>query len=181
MQKERDQQVLSHTRVARLDDQYREFSYFYNSSEIDDYIDYLQAAYPQTVEIDVIGESLEGRSIRCVKISASGRKVDGNRPIIFIDAGIHAREWATHMTVLQILQNLIEKTEEYSNLLDGIDWVVVPIVNPDGYHHTHKTVTIESTFDYWYWIQFAIQFSGSIVAEESPTNHRFPLFWRRSK
>lgn len=116
------------------------FSYFYNGSEIDEYIDYLQAEYPQIVEVEVIGESLEGRKIRCVKISSVGRTVDGRRPIIFIDAGIHAREWAAHMSALYLMHNLVEKFEENADILDKVDWLVVPIVNPDGFEYTHEKV-----------------------------------------
>lgn len=119
---------------------YRVFSHFYNGSEIGEYVEYLQSKYSNIVETEVIGKSIEGRPIHAVKISAPGRRVDGKRPIIFIDAGTHAREWATHMSALHLLQNLVEKSKEHAALLDKVDWIVVPIVNPDGYHFTHETV-----------------------------------------
>lgn len=64
---------------------------------------------------------------------------EANNPIILIDGGIHAREWIAPAVVLYVLQQLVEN-EENSALLDGIDWYLLPVLNPDGYEFSHTTV-----------------------------------------
>lgn len=114
--------------------------HFWTIDEINQYIDYLATTYPNIVRVQRIGRSIEGRPLKAVKISLHGR-IDGSRPIIFIDAGIHAREWAAHMTAMYLLNQLVEHHEEYSaDFLRRVDWIIVPIVNPDGYVYSHTTV-----------------------------------------
>lgn len=79
-------------------------------------------------------------------------KVSSNRnasnPIILIDGGIHAREWIAPATVLYILQQLVENPDN-RDLLSGVDWYLLPVLNPDGYEFTHTTVS-RKLFDILY-------------------------------
>lgn len=50
------------------------------------------------------------------------------------------REWAGHMSVLYLLYQLVENYADNLELLRNVDWVVVPVVNPDGYVYTHTNV-----------------------------------------
>lgn len=121
------------------------FEHFYNMLEVDEYVDYLRDEYPNMVQVETIGKSWEGRHIRSVKISKHGQ-VDGKRPIIFVDGGIHAREWAAHMSALYLLHHLVENSADHDAILDKVDWVIVPVVNPDGYEYSQSTVSV--TFGY---------------------------------
>lgn len=71
--------------VPRLD-----ISYFWETHEVYEYLDELAATYPDIIEIEVIGQTYEGRDIKAAKISLAG-KVDGSRPHIIVDGTIHAR------------------------------------------------------------------------------------------
>lgn len=52
---------------------------------------------------------------------------------------LHAREWVTLPATLYAIHKLvIDVTEQ--DLLQDIDWIVLPIANPDGYVHTHIEV-----------------------------------------
>jgi len=112
--------------------------HFWTHDEINEYIDYLAVNYKDIVQVSIIGRSIEHRRLRAVKVSLSGR-VDGKRPIIFIDAGLHAREWAAHMTAVYLLYQLVERhTEHSADFLRNVDWIIVPMVNPDGYVYSHE-------------------------------------------
>lgn len=45
------------------------------------------------------------------------------------------------MSVLFMLFQLIENFSQNLNLLRNVDYVVVPVVNPDGYVYTQTTVS----------------------------------------
>merc|ERR1712059_76485 len=51
--------------------------------------DYLEATY-DFVSTEVIGQSYEGRDQRIIKVCRGGC---GNKPAMWYDGGIHAREW----------------------------------------------------------------------------------------
>lgn len=55
-----------------------------------------------------------------------------------IDAGIHAREWITHTTVLYLVTHLMKD----NSLLQLMDFYIIPCLNPDGYEYTHTCVGI---------------------------------------
>lgn len=73
-----------------------------------------------------------------VRISANPL---ANNPIIFIDGGIHAREWIAPAVVTYIIQELVEN-ENNRYMIENVDWVFIPVVNPDGYEYTHTDVSI---------------------------------------
>ncbi|KAM7282822.1 zinc carboxypeptidase [Ixodes scapularis] len=89
------------------------------------------------VEYTVIGKSYEGRDIIGVHIT-KGK----NKPIIFFECGIHAREWVAHATCLYIIDQLAtmyEKDETIKRLVDEYEWRIHPVVNPDGYVYSHTS------------------------------------------
>ncbi|XP_071090526.1 carboxypeptidase B-like isoform X1 [Haliotis cracherodii] len=81
-----------------------------------------------------IGRSSEKRDINLIRISAdaSGQK----KRTIFIDAGIHAREWIAPATANYILYQLAYNASS-AGLLRDFNWEIVPVLNPDGYRYSH--------------------------------------------
>lgn len=60
---------------------------------------------------------------------------------------IHAREWATTPVTLYAIHRLVEDLrDEDRDLLENIDWIIYPMVNPDGYEYSHESVSISSSF-----------------------------------
>ena len=58
----------------------------------------------------------------------------GNKPAMWIDGGIHAREWISPATVLWTLKELVEGEEALNDeLRRNLDWYILPQHNPDGY------------------------------------------------
>nr|AYV99566.1 venom polypeptide [Dolopus genitalis] len=87
------------------------------------------------VELLVGGKTYEGREILGVKISyGPGRKG------IFVEGGIHAREWIAPATVTYIVNQLLtSKDPAVREIAEGYDWYIFPHANPDGYVYTHNT------------------------------------------
>jgi len=86
--------------------------------------------------VESIGQSYEGRNIYAVKISNS----PNNRKAILIDANIHAREWITSATATWFVNQLVTNTSQYeASHLNGIDYYILPNINPDGYEYSHTS------------------------------------------
>ena len=50
---------------------------------------------------------------------------------MWIDGGIHAREWITPAVVTFMIHQLVEiQDPEEADLLDKLDWYILPVVNP---------------------------------------------------
>ncbi|KAH8302226.1 hypothetical protein KR044_004254 [Drosophila immigrans] len=61
---------------------------------------------------------------------------DKNRNIIFIEAGTHAREWITVSTSLNCIYQLTERYTRNIEVLRNLRFIIVPLVNPDGYEYS---------------------------------------------
>lgn len=110
------------------------FKVYWTSDEINQYGVRLANKYPQFVTREVIARSFEGRDIFALKISSGGF---GRKPIIFMDGGMHAREWVSQATVTYFLHRLIEDPKVRMELLENVDWIIIPNLNPDGYAWAH--------------------------------------------
>ncbi|CAG4957142.1 unnamed protein product [Colias eurytheme] len=107
---------------------------YYNLRQINDWLDDIVSRYSNVASIIVGGESYEGRPIRGVKIShGSGRRA------IFIESGIHAREWITMATTNYIIDQLLRSNDpEVQAAARDYDWYIFPVTNPDGYVWSHE-------------------------------------------
>ena len=65
-----------------------------------------------------------------------GFKAGFNKPIIWIEAGIHAREWISPAVATFIVRELVEDYDEHPEYLDNFNWYLLPVANPDGYAYT---------------------------------------------
>ncbi|XP_011877191.1 PREDICTED: zinc carboxypeptidase-like [Vollenhovia emeryi] len=112
-----------------------DFTSYHTLEEIYKNLDDLAKQYPDKVQVVVGGKSYEGRQIKGVKVSFKA-----NNPGIFIEGGIHAREWISPATVMYILHQLLTSEDsDVRNLADSHDWYIFPSFNPDGYVYTHTT------------------------------------------
>ncbi|XP_068081519.1 carboxypeptidase B [Anabrus simplex] len=103
-------------------------------SEIYAYLDNLGKRYPNLASVQNIGYSTEGRPIKVVKISSGGE----NKPVIFVDATMHAREWIAPSAALFLIDQLTGNKRN-RDLVDDVDWYVIPVVNVDGFEYSHTT------------------------------------------
>ncbi|KAL0867455.1 hypothetical protein ABMA27_008242 [Loxostege sticticalis] len=110
-------------------------------AEIDAYLERVAAEHPDIVTLVNAGKSFEGRDIKYVKISTTNFK-DSSKPIYFMDAAMHAREWVTPPVALYSIHRLVENLRDQDkDLLENIDWIILPLANPDGYEFSHENVT----------------------------------------
>ena len=83
---------------------------------------------------EIIGNSTEGRSLRLLKVC---KEACGNKPAMFIQGGIHAQEWITPAVVMYIAHSLtLNISAKNQDLVNKLDWYILPVLNPDGYYHT---------------------------------------------
>uniref|UniRef100_A0A183GIF4 Peptidase_M14 domain-containing protein n=1 Tax=Heligmosomoides polygyrus TaxID=6339 RepID=A0A183GIF4_HELPZ len=107
----------------------------------------LAKRFPHMVDVWQVASSSEGRNIYAIKVmhcylkdaakrfsfAQIGYPSNTKKPILWIDAGIHAREWIAHSTALYIIWQVREVCHQKK-----MDIVVVPNTNPDGYEYSRK-------------------------------------------
>ncbi|KAJ3011832.1 hypothetical protein HKX48_006629 [Thoreauomyces humboldtii] len=82
-----------------------------------------------------IGQSVEGRDIFAVRITSDVVPATPKKQI-FLEGLIHAREWISGAVVQYLANQLVEGYATNTTLLDAVEFVIVPVVNPDGYSFT---------------------------------------------
>ncbi|XP_042870285.1 carboxypeptidase B-like [Penaeus japonicus] len=105
---------------------------YHSGEDMNQFLDYLQGRYPHLVTLIEIGKSFENRTLRVAKVSTGGE----NKPAIWIDGGIHSREWVSPATAMFILHRLVEFNWEDHEIISEFDWYILPLANPDGYEYT---------------------------------------------
>ena len=116
-------------------------SYAYrNYTEVKEILEQTVADHPDIAAIYDIGDSWEktaavsDRDILAIKIS-DNVGVEEDEPEFLLVALHHAREWPTHETALNVIENLTEGyglDTRVSWLIDNREIWIVPVVNPDG-------------------------------------------------
>ena len=116
------------------------FADFKNLAAINAQLDMYVAAHPTTCKIVNSGTSIQGRTIRGIRIS---RHPEGTVvPGFVFTATQHAREWAATMTAMWIVDRLVEGDgvdARATAILDSSEVFVFPVLNPDGYEYSWVT------------------------------------------
>lgn len=97
----------------------------------------LAGTYPSQAKIVTAGNSLQGRPITGIHIFGSGGA--GKKPAVVLHGTVHAREWVTTMTVEYfafLLLTQYASNPETKAFVDKYDFVIFPVVNPDGFVYT---------------------------------------------
>lgn len=103
----------------------------YNTyDEMTSYVADLPNKYP-FVEVSSIGKSYEGRDTNIVHIKKAGP----SKPTVWIEAGVHAREWISPAVALYIIDQLVEG----SDFANDYNFYILPSVNPDGYEYSRTS------------------------------------------
>lgn len=105
--------------------------------DIHAWLDELAIKYPDLAKTFIVGKTYEGRSIKGIKIGDN----DNSKPVIWIQAGIHAREWIAPASCVYIINYLLSNyatDASVKSMVDGVAWYLVPSANPDGYEYSHR-------------------------------------------
>lgn len=120
------------TRATR----YIDLTNYHSYNTISAYLDSVASASSHAQVIN-LGQSVEGRDLKLLKIS-NGQSSPGKKAI-FMDGGIHAREWISTATILYMIDQLVfnpSSDSQITTLLNKFDWYLYPMVNPDGYEYS---------------------------------------------
>jgi len=116
------------------------FEEYKTRDQIVTFFDELVAQRPDVITQELIGMSLEGREIYAYELTGPGGEPD--RPALLFNGTQHAREWISPMTLSFFARELVTgygEDPEVTALLDGVKYLLVPIVNPDGYVYSWTT------------------------------------------
>jgi len=106
------------------------FDHFPTITEVEDWMDDTFSTHPQVAKNIDIGRTAQGRLIRGLLLGFYPTS-----PYIYIHCTIHAREWITTPTCAYIVDTILN-TDVY--LLEDFNWVIVPVLNIDGYVYSHS-------------------------------------------
>lgn len=126
-------------KARRLERSTSSFSYssYHTLEEIYSWIDSFVTEHSDVVSKIHIGNSFENRSILVLKFSTGGSR----RPAIWIDTGIHSREWITHATGIWTAKKIVSeygKDHILTDILKVMDIFIELVTNPDGFAFTHS-------------------------------------------
>ncbi|XP_051846484.1 carboxypeptidase B2 [Antechinus flavipes] len=112
---------------------------YHSLPEIYFWIDAITEIHADMLEKIHIGSSFEKRPLYVLKLSTNKNT---SKNAIWIDCGIHAREWVSPAFCLWFIGYATQfygKQAKITKLLDHLDFYVMPVLNVDGYDYTWKT------------------------------------------
>ncbi|KAF7635042.1 Peptidase_M14 domain-containing protein [Meloidogyne graminicola] len=123
------------------------FGEYHSYREIQQWLEDIERNYPQISRTFIIGTTYEGRPIIGIKL---GNPIDNiSKRAVWIDGGMHAREWASIHTALWFIEMLLTqngndpKITEYMN---SLNFYFVPVANPDGFEYSRSDVNPQTRF-----------------------------------
>jgi hypothetical protein len=137
---------------------------YYSTEEIHAFLDEVAAANPTVATTGSFGTSFEGRPMRYIKLN----KGNTNKPTIWIDANIHAREWITNTIATWIIKELTSGSAEAQAWLDTFNFYISPLLNPDGYEFSRNSDRM--------WRKTRSNFPGGLCRGADP-NRNFAFGW----
>jgi len=119
-----------------------------------------------------IGKSVEGRDIPLMRITGYLRKRLTPKKRVWFQSMQHAREWISGATTQYIayqLATLYDKDPRVTKLMDEIEFIIVPMAIPDGYHYTWTKDRM--------WRKSRAVVDGKVVGVD--INRNWPDHWGR--
>uniref|UniRef100_W8BHB0 Carboxypeptidase A4 n=1 Tax=Ceratitis capitata TaxID=7213 RepID=W8BHB0_CERCA len=107
---------------------------YHDLETIYDFMREIRSKFPKICRLYSIGKTAEGRDLKVLRISENPREYKK----IWIDGGIHAREWISPATVTFIVYQILSKWESQPAYIKQRTWYFMPVVNPDGYVYSRN-------------------------------------------
>jgi murein tripeptide amidase MpaA len=122
---------------------------YLNVAEIEAALDALATSYPDAAELVLLPNGTsEGRQSHALRIGSAGTRA-GEAVVVL--GGVHAREWVPPDALVNLAADLLEahsrgtglryggqrfSADEIRSVVEGLQIVLFPCVNPDGRHHS---------------------------------------------
>ncbi|KAG1953720.1 carboxypeptidase A6 [Pimephales promelas] len=145
-----------------------DYTKYNNWATINDWVVSISAANSNLISTQVIGNTYEGRPMHLLTI---GKNTGSAKPAVFMDCGFHAREWITPAFCQWFVNEAVStygSDSEMTNLLDTMDFFVLPVFNVDGYEYTWSNDRM--------WRKTRSRNSGSSCIGTDP-NRNFDAGW----
>ncbi|KAK6455209.1 uncharacterized protein RJT20DRAFT_55478 [Scheffersomyces xylosifermentans] len=133
------EEVVEATKLNALSELF--FKEYRPLETIDAWLEILQQTYPNIITLEDIGHTYEHRSYKVVHFHVPNNDEHGDRKTIVVTGGVHAREWISVSSVLFTIYELLQLYVENPNskILKELDFLFIPVSNPDGYEYTWTT------------------------------------------
>ncbi|XP_056289429.1 carboxypeptidase B [Pseudoliparis swirei] len=144
------------------------YTKYNNWDNVQSWIASVSSSNSNLISKQVIGNTYEGRPMTVLKL---GKKSSSTKPAIFMDCGIHAREWIAPAFCQWFVKEALStygSDSQMTSLLDQMDVFVLPVLNIDGYDYTHKSNRM--------WRKTRSRKSGSSCTGADP-NRNFNAGW----
>lgn len=131
--------------AARSDRGASFFAAYRTLAEINTYLDTLDTLAGQPADLvtkfDAAGPTgtIQGRRIYGIRITSPNNPLGAPKPQFLITATQHAREWAAASSAMYVADQLVRgygSDSTITTLLDNLEFIIIPVCNPDGYVYT---------------------------------------------
>ncbi|XP_009095685.1 carboxypeptidase A1-like [Serinus canaria] len=133
-----EKESMRRSRRVKRSSRMFDFTSYHTIDEIYEWMDVLVEDHASLVSKVQIGQSYEQRPLLVLKFSTGG----SNRPAIWLDTGIHAREWITQATGVWTANKIAKEYGQdpsVTAILDSMDIFLEIVTNPDGFAFTHSS------------------------------------------
>lgn len=130
------QQIEANSRISSGGNDDFDYGKYHTLDEINNWMVVLENTYPKYLTVFNVSHSYQQRDIYALKISIPNAS---KKPAIWIDGGIHAREWISPATVIYMAYSLVSNYSvdpDITSILNKFDIYVLPVFNVDGYEFT---------------------------------------------
>jgi murein tripeptide amidase MpaA len=133
------EKAMGNEQFSAQDDDW--FAAYHTVEDILAWLKDLAAKHPDLATLVKVGTSYEGRDIMAIKITgkSNGNLTDAAKPGVWLDGGLHAREWITTSVIQYVINTLLTSygtDAEITKMVDAVEWTLLPVFNPDGYSYT---------------------------------------------
>uniref|UniRef100_A0A3B4F0A4 Carboxypeptidase A6 n=1 Tax=Pundamilia nyererei TaxID=303518 RepID=A0A3B4F0A4_9CICH len=140
LQKEIEKQTgYRSSRKRRSEAQY-DYEVYHSLEEIQSWMFMMNTTHPNLVDVFSVGKSYEGRPLYVLQL---GKKRRLQKKAVWIDCGVHAREWIGPAFCQWFVKEAINSYQYDSvmtRLLNQLNFYIMPVFNVDGYRFSWITL-----------------------------------------
>uniref|UniRef100_A0A914W045 Peptidase M14 carboxypeptidase A domain-containing protein n=1 Tax=Plectus sambesii TaxID=2011161 RepID=A0A914W045_9BILA len=117
------------------------FNDYGSYTKITQWLTTIQSRHRAFTKVFQIGRTHEGRAIKGIKIGSPVRNT--KKRAVWIDGGIHAREWPSVHTAIFFINELVSRygsDREITRFVNMLNIYIVPCLNPDGYELSRSSI-----------------------------------------